>query len=968
MQYTQQDFFSAVLSTSGLPCIAYKRPTAKGMQHKVFENVVELATYVDTVDAATHDYYFCISTLLAPSIRDRGQDRVRTQTNASHTRCFVLDIDIHEDDERFYSTQQEGRDGVISICESLGLPDPIIVNSGYGLHVYWPMMAGIPSVEWKLTAERFKKVLSLIAPLAVGDGSRVADSAGVLRVPGTLNLKRGDSAPVEIEQWFSDYIDLGEFQASLKAMGAPEAPVGTVKKKPLVSLDIERANLPPVELKALVRNCNWTAEYLKHADTATEPEWYAMLGVLPYVVHTKDDGTVVKGEALAQLFSQKHPGYTAANTRAKYRQVATGQTGPTTCERMHALNPDRCAGCPFWQAVTSPINAARLARPSIVPAVVTTEVMTPDGERVVESVLIPLPPKPYFRGENGGIYLRSKEQNDDGSWGESIIRVYDYDMYPVRRFRTEAIETETLEVKLHLPHDGMRTFKMPTEYLADQKKLNIFLASHGVIAEANKSKWLVKYMIDYVRDMQMNGAAEVEFSRFGWRDINSDNPKFVVGNGYISKGAPLISGSYAYFLKEAAKAVATTGSLDLWKEAFSVYTQVPDSEPYQLCALLGFAAPLLALTEYSGVLYNMVGSSGAGKSTALKIMSSVWGQPSDRHVKPVDNEIPVFNFIGYLNSVPVAFDELTKMEGDKLARFILNFTGGRGKMRATRNGSNALNEVEWDTIVAGTSNTSLYEKLAQERKGYSAEAMRIFEVPVPRSNEQYKPVMTGAVEVLRENYGMAGRAYMEYLLPRLHAAREGVARSMARIDQIGGRSPDERFWVALLACVEIGGAISGKLGLHTYDIPALVRWCLTNTVEAKAQVESTHSTPVTCLSEFFNSTLDGTLSFRDNVCDMSAMGTNLRTIKTRLEYTGQTPTVAFISVAALRTFCSRNKVDFAWLRRGLMEASIIVDANCTKRLASGTSLPNVPTRAWQINMTHPLMVAAFTVPHPAKEG
>jgi hypothetical protein len=964
--HTQRDFLHAVLAHSGLPCIAYKRPGKSGMQHKVTATIDDALAYMEPRVSDGYDYYFAISTLAEESVRDDdGHVRVRTQTNCAYTRCFILDIDVHsEKPEQFYATQDEAREGVQNICGALGMPTPIVVNSGYGLHVYWPMAEGVPSHEWKRVAEQFKRVLSLVEPKAVGDGTRVADSASVLRLPGTLNLKNGAAMPVEVESWSDEILDFGEFAKQMQSRSGTPAtvkPKGMQRAVPTVSLEIARDEMEPVTLLSLAKNCRWTRNYLHMQADADEPQWYAMLGLAPYVVHTGKDGTLLAGIEVAKLFSSQHPEYDAHYTEKKYSQVAAAQSGPTTCARFQALYRPGCEGCPFLGAVKSPISAARLSLPITEPKAVEATLITESGEAVQATVHIPVPPKPYFRGEDGGVYVRARVEQDDGSWADEIQRIYDYDLYPTRRFRTENMETETLECRLHLPMDGVRTFKLPTELLADMKKLNQYLCSRGVVAEAGKAKGITKYMIDYVRDMQVNHAAETEFSRFGWRDTATDNPKFVVGNGYISKDAPLTRASFAYFLQKASLAVACAGELKPWKEAFDVYKGIPESEPYQIALLMGFAAPLLAHTGYKGVLYNMVGASGAGKSTALQLMSSVWGQPDEHHLRAGDNEIPTYNTIGYLNAIPVAFDELTLMEPDKLGRFVLNFTAGRGKMRAMRNGANALNEVEWDTIVVGSSNTSLYTKLAENRVGYTAEAMRVYEVDVPTPHEDLKPMVARATAALKQNYGLAGRVYMEWLIPRLPQVRVALAKSMERIDATGQRRVDERFWVALIAALEVGGAIAYRLGLHGYDVPHLVRWATGKSDQVRKDIDSAHASPVDVLSDYFNATLDGTLRFAEGGSDLTSIETHIRTVKNRIECTGVTPQRAFISVAAVKEYCKYRKIDISWLKKGLEMDKVLLTTQ-SKRLATGTTLSNSPTRAWEIDMTHPKLTSAGEVP------
>jgi len=952
-----------VLPHNGLPVIAYKRPLTGGMRHQVCDTIEDAYAFLQDGQPKVYDYYFGISTLVEASVDDNGTKRVRTQANSSHTRCFVLDIDIHppghpkHEPGRFYESQEEGREGLQRLIEKLGMPQPIVVNSGYGLHVYWPMMEGVKSSEWTVVAQKFKRVISLLEPQIVGDGSRVSDSAGVLRVPETYNLKNGTRVLVQIEQWYDDELDFGEFAKMLQTYGgAGLSGNKPTKAVPSVSLDIERDEMQPVALKQLVRNCNWVSSYLKDPEGVGEPGWYAVLGLAPYVTAVGKQGQTLTGEVIAHAFSKGHSEYQPAETEKKYLQAVRGQTGPTTCARLQDDRRDWCVGCPFLGAVKSPVSAARLSRPITEPLAVETAVHGAEGAITQETVMIPVPPAPYFRGEDGGVFTRLKIKDDEtGEWSEVITKVYDYDLYPTKRFRTENIETEVLEVRLHLPRDGMRTFKMPTENLADQKKLASFLVGRGVLPEYGQVKFIAKYFVDYVRSMQVDYSAETEFSRFGWRDVTTKDPKFVVGNGYISAADPLVAGSFAHFLKAPSMAVAAAGELDAWKKAFNVYTKVPDTEAYQIAALLGFAAPLLALTEYSGVLYNMVGPSGIGKSTALKIMSSVWGQPSEKHLQHTDNEIPMYNMLGYLNSVPVAFDEMTKMEPDRLGNFVLNFTGGRGKMRATRTGHNAINETTWDTIVAASSNTSLYTKLAEARLGYNAEAMRVYEVTVDKLEgaTQFKPMLDEAMAQLRKNYGVAGRVFMEYVVKHVPTIRELMVKAMAKIDAEQQRGTDERFWVAFLAAIRVGGTIAKRLGLHEYDVEALVAWASGQTVEVREEVEQSHASPLQILGDYFNNTIDGTLYFREGAINLDGPSMQIRTIKNRVEFKGARAHEAWLSVSAMREYCQHKRIDMAWLKRGLEDAGILTGTNIMKRLAAGTNLPNTPTRVWQIDMNHP---------------
>lgn len=952
--HSQVEFFSSVLSEQGRPCLAWLVPADPKpyFKHLTFDNIEQLSAALQRINLQRYNYYFAISTLREKTIKVAGKDRVRVQANAQLTRVFILDVDIREDKPGFYTNFEDALAGVEQVRQAFNMPQPIIVNSGFGLHVYWPMAEGVDSKAWAKIANKFKRAIETIAPEVVADGSRVSDSAGVLRVPLSFNLKSDPPTPVEYIQWFDEFLDFGTFSDLLNRIvkddGAKTVDIGTTV-----------VDSGPTDLKAVITKCNWVKEYFKNKATAAEPEWYAMLGLAPYLEFTGKQGVVSK-EKVAHIISQGHESYDPEATYIKYTQAAAAQTGPTTCNKFRGINPDRCRGCPFADTIKTPLQVARLDVPATEPKTIAVVVQDEEGNKTTEQVTIPLPPTPYFRGESGGIYVRVKTKQDDGSWDEVITKIYDYDFYPTKRLRTEASENEAMEVHLWLPHDGLKKFRLQSGLLAETKKLNQYLSDKGVIAEFNKAGGLCKYLVDYIRHLQMNHAAEIEFSRFGWRETFSADPKFVVGDGYINKAGELISAGVAPFLKDVSKATEAKGDLAKWKQAFSVYADIPDSDPYILASMLGFAAPLMALTEYSGVLYNIVGQSGAGKSTAMKLMTSVWGAPNPSHILINDTDNSIYNQIGYLASVPVAFDEVTKMDGDRLSNFVLSFTGGRGKMRSTREGTNRVNETFWDTIVCSTSNTSLYDKLANARRGYNAEAMRIFELNIQPSHAEYKGRLDRAIQVIKDNYGVAGREYIKYVLPRAAAIKSILEKAIDALVVKGKLRNEERFWGALLACVLVGGKISrDALKLHTYDVENLVNRTLGQSEEVRTVVKTSVSDPISTLSEFINTNLSAIVRIKDGMPDLAAMNGNQYAIRARLEYVGNAPYRGYISIQSIREYCGLRKIDPSWLRKELQDMGVIINSNMQKRLTSGTNLPGLNLKVWEIDLTHEALVKSI---------
>ena len=945
---SQREFFGSILPSQGKPCLAWLVPHASGkpyFRHKVFDTVNQFCAALDRVNFTQYNYYFCISTLEKPSIEVKGKDRVRVQQNALLTRCFVLDVDVRPEKEGFYTDKLSALAGVKDVCQALNLPQPTIVDSGFGLHVYWPMADGLDSRVWTKAARKLKKAIELIAPMLVADGSRVADSAGVLRIPNSFNLKSTPPTPVTVIQTYSEFLDFAILRPMLERIAPDEA-------NRTVELGTTFVDYGATELTQVVKKCNWVKQYMLNQATESEPAWYAMLGLAQFMEHKTKDGKVIEREKIAHLLSNKHPEYDPEKTYLKYIQVVGAQNGPTTCAKFQSIDPKRCQGCPFLNVVKTPLQVAKIEAPATEEKTVEATVVDDEGNQSVETIVIPLPPKPYFRGENGGVFVRKKVKTEEG-YDEVIDRVYDYDVYPTKRLRTETTESEAMEIHLWLPKDGLKKFRLPTGYLADGKKLVQYLSDKGVVPEFNKAPAMTKYLVDYVRYLQMENAAEVEFGRFGWRDIYSAEPKFVLSDGYMGVDGAITRSGIAPHLRDAAHNTAVAGSLSAWKRGFDVYRGIPNSDPYILSVLLGFAAPLMPLTGYSGVMYNIVGDSAAGKSTALQIMTSVWGKPNANQLRTEDTDNAIFNFIGYLSNIPIAFDEVTKMDGDRLSTFVLAFTGGRGKMRATRDGQNRSNDIYWDTIICSTSNVSLYDKLANARRGYTAEAMRVFELHVDKSQDENKGRIDEAIGLIKENYGQAGRDYLAYVIPRVARIKVLVEKATTLLVHKGNLRNEERFWGALLACTLVGAKIARDvLKLHSYDVEGMVNRVLSFAPKVRQAVATTVSDPVSTLAEFINANLNALIRISDGNVDLSAMNTNMNTVKGRLEYRDGKADVAYISVQSIREYCDQRRIDNAWLRRELVEQGVIKSATYQKRLTSGTKLPQVNVKVWEVALQH----------------
>ena len=122
----------------------------------------------------------------------------RTGDNATYFKALWVDIDCGEDKAASgdgYIDQATGLQELQRFCKTIGLPKPILINSGRGIHAYWALTEVIGKDRWQPMMDRLAelcKTHSLIAD------PKCFEPARILRVPNTLNFKDTPPSPVTV--------------------------------------------------------------------------------------------------------------------------------------------------------------------------------------------------------------------------------------------------------------------------------------------------------------------------------------------------------------------------------------------------------------------------------------------------------------------------------------------------------------------------------------------------------------------------------------------------------------------------------------------------------------------------------------------------------------------------------------------------------------------------------------------------
>jgi len=134
-----------------------------------------------------------------------GEADDRTHDNAKYFRSVWIDIDCGPTKGvpnakgiiEGYLDQYIGLAEFKKFCKAVGLPQPILVNSGNGIHAYWLLEETLSRKEWEPLAKRLKQLCKEHGLIV---DERVFEASRVLRPMNSFNFK-DPSNPKPVEIW-----------------------------------------------------------------------------------------------------------------------------------------------------------------------------------------------------------------------------------------------------------------------------------------------------------------------------------------------------------------------------------------------------------------------------------------------------------------------------------------------------------------------------------------------------------------------------------------------------------------------------------------------------------------------------------------------------------------------------------------------------------------------------------------------
>ncbi|MBR3837464.1 MAG: DUF927 domain-containing protein [Clostridia bacterium] len=279
------------------------------------------------------------------------------------------------------------------------------------------------------------------------------------------------------------------------------------------------------------------------------------------------------------------------------------------------------------------------------------------------------------------------------------------------------------------------------------------LLSKGFIYDENN----LKYLLTYLSSSACNSPIENVHSTLGWR-FDEEEPIFL-GSECVSKLD--IQSQYV-------------GNLDIQKHGLrEEYFKMIKSEvlvgnpALEFAFVLGHCSPILGYINHyrdlGCLVFNFGNESSRGKSTAVELIVSPFGNPSvgKALLSTLDGtEQSLVTFASTADSHPVVFDEVGTIGAKNLRKLLYQLASGKERSRNTKEGKNKEAKT-FNSVICTTAETQIIDETAPEGL-----RCRVFEI----TSDITPAITTSAANADRIkkcvycNYGHTGIEFVNFVV------------------------------------------------------------------------------------------------------------------------------------------------------------------------------------------------------------
>ena len=227
----------------------------------------------------------------------------------------------------------------------------------------------------------------------------------------------------------------------------------------------------------------------------------------------------------------------------------------------------------------------------------------------------------------------------------------------------------------------------------------------------------------------------------------------------------------------------TKGTLEGWQNAIGA--NVRNNAFMMLAVGCSLASPLLKLVNAKSFGVHLYNDSSKGKTTALNIANSVWGNPEGLDQKWNQTPVAMMNNAQSRNDNFLTLDEIGQCKNfddlEQTAYLLFNETG---RTRGKKDGGNQQIS-KWKITALSTGEIDLEGFLQSKGRNIQAGSLvRLLNIPMeePSHLHQFKTAKEHADhlnEAVTEQYGILGREWLKFIIDHKAEVKEAFKRYKA---------------------------------------------------------------------------------------------------------------------------------------------------------------------------------------------
>ena len=322
---------------------------------------------------------------------------------------------------------------------------------------------------------------------------------------------------------------------------------------------------------------------------------------------------------------------------------------------------------------------------------------------------------------------------------------------------------ETLNITLET-RAGQKQFSLPREQIATADACAVFM-KYGMSISSLNDLWILFTILQL---QEAKCPIEYQHNCLGFLEDETGKLVFLHYQP-IPRRKNIPKNCSKYYQPQR---VHPSGELCDWVDFIS--KEVIGHVNLELALALSVTAPVAYLLQRAKLLseiplWALIGKSSTGKTTALKLMASVWGSPEETGGMLTDmhtTQNALYALLSHNQGIPLLIDETSSVPDWNFTKFVYNLPKGHDKQRCDSTG-NVREANQFSGAVIFTGETSLFQQTNMNDGLY----VRLVEFSLPwtDSAEHAEAVEHGC----RSFYGTAAKPIVRWMIG--HQERIGKA-------------------------------------------------------------------------------------------------------------------------------------------------------------------------------------------------